>query len=245
MPSHDSQKVIDEVSTPIGERVKALRLDRGLTLSEVAERASVSTSNLSKIERGDVSPSFDIVMRICSGLGVAIEQIVKPGPKIDVSGRKTVTHRGEAVAFSSPQYDYQAHSIEISRKNMIPLEMWVSARSPEDFAEWSQHGGEEFIYVIEGSIEVHTDQYAPFVLLSGESAYFDSSMKHVYVSVGEGSAHILSISYDGRASERASLESFLNPGARSHQARRVVRVGATKAGPAKADEKSLRLKTKA
>jgi len=221
MQSHDPQKFADEATTPIGERVKALRLDRGLTLSEVAERASVSTSNLSKIERGDVSPSFDIVMRICSGLGVAIEQIVKPGPKIDVSGRKTVTHRGEAVAFSSEQYDYHAHSIEISRKNMIPLEMWVSARSPDDFAEWSQHGGEEFIYVIEGSIDVHTDQYAPFSLNTGESAYFDSSMKHVYVSTGEGPAHILSISYHGRASERASIESFLNPGARAQLVTRV------------------------
>jgi transcriptional regulator with XRE-family HTH domain len=245
MPSNDHQKFGGEEATPIGERVKALRLDRGLTLSEVAERAFVSTSNLSKIERGDVSPSFDIVMRICGGLGVAIEQIVKPGPKIDVSGRKTVTHRGEAVAFSSPQYDYKAHSIEISRKNMIPLEMWVSARSPDDFAQWSQHSGEEFIYVIEGSIEVHTDHYAPFVLISGESAYFDSSMKHVYVSVGEGAAHILSISYDGRASERASLESFLNPGARSPQVRRIGGADASKVRPVKQDDRSLRVKTKA
>jgi transcriptional regulator with XRE-family HTH domain len=244
MPTHDAQKFIDEAATPIGERIKALRLDRGLTLSEVAERASVSTSNLSKIERGDVSPSFDIVMRVCSGLGVAIEQIVKPGPKIDVSGRKTATHRGEAVAFSSPQYDYKAHSIEISRKNMIPLEMWVSARSPDDFAEWSQHGGEEFIYVVEGSIEVHTDQYAPFILISGESAYFDSSMKHVYVSLGEGAAHILSISYDGRASERASLESFLNPGARSQSMNRVARTDA-KAGPTRPGERPIGIKTKA
>jgi uncharacterized cupin superfamily protein len=226
MPSNDHQKFGGEEATPIGERVKALRLDRGLTLSEVAERAFVSTSNLSKI-------------------GVAIEQIVKPGPKIDVSGRKTVTHRGEAVAFSSPQYDYKAHSIEISRKNMIPLEMWVSARSPDDFAQWSQHSGEEFIYVIEGSIEVHTDHYAPFVLISGESAYFDSSMKHVYVSVGEGAAHILSISYDGRASERASLESFLNPGARSPQVRRIGGADASKVRPVKQDDRSLRVKTKA
>lgn len=110
----------DQMAAPVGERLKAIRLEKSLTLTEVAELTSVSTSNLSKIERGDVSPSFDVVMKICHGLGVAIEQFVKPGPKASVSGRKTVTLSGMGVTFSSPQYLYEAHSIEIYHKNMIP-----------------------------------------------------------------------------------------------------------------------------
>ena len=116
----------------------------------MAQLTSVSVSNLSKIERGEVSPSFDIIMRICDGVGIPVEQFVKPGPKTGVYGRKTVTRLGEAIPFSSVQYDYLAHSSELSYKNMVPLEMRVRARSKEEFDHWSQHDGEEFVYVIAG-----------------------------------------------------------------------------------------------
>jgi transcriptional regulator with XRE-family HTH domain len=198
----------------IGDRLSALRQEMGLTLAEMAERTSVSVSNLSKIERGEVSPSFDIVLRICSGVAIPVEQFVKPGPKTEVYGRKTVTRLGEAIPFSSAQYDYLAHATELSAKNMVPLEMRVRARGAEEFDHWSQHDGEEYVYVIAGEIEVSTDHYAPFRLRRGESAYFDSGMKHVYVSVGRGDAHILSISYSPHATERTGIAGFLNPAAR-------------------------------
>jgi len=186
----------------------------GLTLQELAQRSGVSVSNLSKIERGDVSPSFDVVMRICEGLGIPLEQFVKPGPKTSVSGRKTVTRHGQAVPFSSDEYNYWAHASELSRKTMVPLEMKVRARSAEQFGHWSVHAGEEFVYVISGSIEIHTDQYEPFTLEAGDSAYFDSAMKHIYVSIGEGDAHVLSVSHNPNAADRAGVEGFMNPAAR-------------------------------
>ncbi|MCS0495600.1 helix-turn-helix domain-containing protein [Ancylobacter mangrovi] len=197
----------------VGERLKLVRQDSGLTLADVAQRTGVSVSNLSKIERGEVSPSFDVVIRLCEGLGIAIEQFVTPGLKPTVSGRKTQTERGQGVPFSTEQYAYLAHSTEISRKNMIPLEMWVTARSPDEFADWGQHEGEEFVYVISGEIEIHTDQYAPFRVGPGGSAYFDSGMRHVYVCVSKSAAHILSVSYNPRGAS-APVERFMHPSAR-------------------------------
>ena len=179
----------------VAERLRAFRAERGLTLAEVSGRSGVSVSNLSKIERGEVSPSVDLIFRICEGLDLALEQFVKPGPKETINGRKTVTRRGEGIPFSSGQYDYLAHSTELSRKAMVPLEMRVRARSVQAFDHWSQHEGEEYVFVVEGAIEVHTEHYAPFRLDAGESAYFDSGMRHVYVSVGEGDARILSVSH--------------------------------------------------
>lgn len=198
----------------VGERLRTLRQDLNLTLSEIAQRTGVSVSNLSKIERGDVSPSFDVIMRICEGLDIPVEQFVKPGPKTSVYGRKTLTRRGEAIPFASAQYDYLAHSSELSRKNMFPLEMRIRARTPDEFGHWSQHDGEEFVFVISGEIDVHTSDYAQFRLGPGESAYFDSSMKHVYVSVGEGDAHIISVSFNPHSAERTEVAEFLNPAAR-------------------------------
>jgi transcriptional regulator with XRE-family HTH domain len=188
---------VTEAST-IGVRLKEMRQRLGLTLLETSARTNVSVSTLSKIENGQASPSFDIIKRISDGLDIDLEDFVRAGPKSEVSGRKTVTRLGDGDHFTSGQYDYKAHASELSRKGMAPLEMWVRARSVDEFDHWSSHRGEEFVFVLSGAIEVHTEFYTAFRLSAGESAYFDSSMKHLFLSVGDEDARILSVSYDAR-----------------------------------------------
>jgi mannose-6-phosphate isomerase-like protein (cupin superfamily) len=154
--------------------------------------------------------------RICDGLGVSIEDFVRPGAKSLVSGRKTTTRRGEGDHFTSGQYDYRAHASELSRKAMVPLEIVVHARSVEEFDHWSQHRGEEFVYVLSGTIEIHTEHYAPFRLEPGESAYFDSSMRHLYIAVSKADARVLSVSHDPGAPE--NIAQFMNSAARQVEA---------------------------
>src|SRR6266702_144662 len=188
----------------IGARLKEIRRTLDRTLAQVSEATGVSISNLSKIENNQISPSFDIMKRICDGLNVSIEDFVHPGEKNVVSGRKTTTREGEGDHFTSGQYDYRAHASELSRKTMVTLEILVRARSVEEFDHWSQHRGEEFVYVVSGAIEVHTEHYAPFRLDRGESAYFDSSMRHVYISVSRDNARVLSVSHDPGSPEDIS-----------------------------------------
>lgn len=180
----------------IGPRLKAVRKAQKLTLAEASKRSGVSISTLSKIENQLVSPSFDIIKKICDSLDISIEEFVRPGATIQVSGRKTVTTAKDGVRFTSGQYDYRAHATELSRKGMVPLEILVRARSIDEFDHWSRHRGEEFVYVLSGAIEVHTEFYEPFTLKAGESGYFDSSMAHLYITVSEEDALVLSVSYD-------------------------------------------------
>jgi transcriptional regulator with XRE-family HTH domain len=196
----------------LGARLKEIRRTLNRTLAEVSQATGVSISNLSKIENHQISPSFDIMKRICDGLGVSIEDFVRPGTKEVVSGRKTTTREGEGDYFTSGQYDYRAHASELSRKAMVPLEIRVRARSVEEFDHWSQHRGEEFVYVLSGAIEIHTEHYAPFRLATGESAYFDSSMRHLYVSVSKEDARVLSVSHDPGSPEH--IAHFMHPAAR-------------------------------
>jgi transcriptional regulator with XRE-family HTH domain len=202
----------DTQAGDIGARLKEIRRALDRTLAEVSQATGVSISNLSKIENNQISPSFDIMKRICDGLGFSIEDFVRPGAKSVVSGRKTTTRRGEGDYFTSGQYEYRAHASELSRKGMVPLEIVVHARSVEEFDHWSQHRGEEFVYVLSGAIEVHTEHYAPFRLERGESAYFDSSMRHLYVTVSKEDAKVLSVSHDPGAS--ADISQFMNSSAR-------------------------------
>lgn len=196
----------------IGARLKEIRRALDRTLAQVSEATGVSISNLSKIENNQISPSFDIMKRICDGLGVSIEDFMHPGAKSVVSGRKTTTRRDEGDHFTSGQYDYRAHASEISRKAMVPLEIRVRARKVDEFDHWSQHRGEEFVYVLSGAIEIHTEHYAPFRLDRGESGYFDSNMRHVYISVSKEDARVLSVSHDPGAPEH--IAQFMNPSAR-------------------------------
>ena len=199
-------------TSQIGVRLKEIRRALDKTLAEVSEMTGVSISNLSKIENNQISPSFDIMKRICDGLDVSIEDFVRPGVKSVVSGRKTITRRGEGDYFTSGQYDYRAHASELSRKGMVPLEILIHARSIEEFDHWSQHRGEEFVYVLSGAIEIHTEHYAPFRLDRGESAYFDSNMRHLYVTVSKEDARVLSISHDPGTPE--GIAQFMNSAAR-------------------------------
>ena len=196
----------------IGVRLKEIRRALDKTLAQVNEMTGVSISNLSKIENNQISPSFDIMKRICDGLGVSIEDLVRSGVKSVVSGRKTTTRRGEGDYFTSGQYDYRAHASELSRKGMVPLEIQVHARKVEEFDHWSQHRGEEFVYVLSGAIEIHTEHYAPFRLNRGESAYFDSNMRHLYLTVSKEDAKVLSISHDPGTPE--GIAQFMNAAAR-------------------------------
>jgi len=72
----------------------------------------------------------------------------------------------------------------------------VKARSVAEIARESQHPGEEFVYVIRGRIQLHTEFYEPTLLEEGDSAYYDSSCAHAFVNAGDGEAIVLSVSRD-------------------------------------------------
>ncbi len=178
----------------IGERLRLERKRRGITMQEVAQAAGISPSWLSRLESDQAKVPYDTLKRVLDVLGLAIEDVIHEQPRAVSLARRAITRRGEASRFESDEYVYDAHGAEIARKAMLPLEMQVRARSADEFDHWSHHPGEEFVYVLSGSIRIHTEEYAPFVLSAGESAYFDSGMGHCYVSVSDEDARILSVS---------------------------------------------------
>jgi len=181
-------------SAQIGARIKALRRDRDWTLQELGRRADVSISALSKIENNVVSASFDTLLKIARALDASFETLLDegaPGP----ASRLTMTRADAGLPFETDRYRYRVMSGEIRQKHMIPLHMEVKARSPLEATEWSSHEGEEFIYILRGPIELHTEFYEPLRLETGDSAYFDSQMRHAFVSLGEGPGEMLSICF--------------------------------------------------
>ena len=185
---------MSDIGSHIGSRIKAIRKERGWTLQELSGRSKVSISALSKIENSQVAASFDTLLKIAHGLNTTFETLLGEGVASPV-GRLTTTKKGRGVFFETDRYLYEVMSSDLRRKHVIPLHMQVKARKIGEPETWSSHDGEEFIYVLKGPIELHTEFYEPLRLETGDSAYFDSRMRHAFVNLGRHPADMLSICY--------------------------------------------------
>ena len=91
----------------------------------------------------------------------------------------------------TPVYNHRLIAVELKHKKILPFVTTIKARSLEDFKTWSQHSGEEFLYVLEGEICFQTEHYEPAILGVGDSVYIDSSMQHAAYSTSEQDAVVL------------------------------------------------------
>jgi len=167
------------------------RRDADLTLKEVADRCGLAVSTISKLENGKLSPGYETIVQLAHGLGVDVAELFGSHPSSATSARRGVTRRGQGPRHSSLHYDYELQAHDVANKHFLPLVATIRARSTREFGQLPAHQGEEFIYVVSGTLEVHTQHYEPLVLSAGDSVYFDSTMGHACLSVGEEDARIV------------------------------------------------------
>jgi quercetin dioxygenase-like cupin family protein len=74
-----------------------------------------------------------------------------------------------------------------------------------EFSQMSRHSGEEFIYVLRGPVEVHTEHYAPTVLATGDAMYLDSTMAHAFLAMGDTDALMLNVCHSPSAGHVQTL----------------------------------------
>lgn len=175
----------------LGHRVRELRKAKGWTLDQAATQAGLARSTLSKIENGQMSPTYDAVRKLAEGLEITVPQLFTPAAKPQVSGRMAVTKSGTGQSHITTTYEHELLAGGLSRKQMLPYRATIRARSMEDFAGWVRHEGEEFLYVLTGVIRLYTEFYEPVDLRRGDSAYYDATMGHDVISLSEEDATIL------------------------------------------------------
>jgi len=180
-----------------GAALKALRAQQGLTLAEVSKKTGFTISTLSKVERDKIALTFDKLVRLSEGLQVDITQLFAPSgaesPRTDGATRRCITRAGEGRSIEMNRGNYLYLAAELLNKRIVPILGEVLARDIKDYGELMRHHGEEFVYVVEGTLELHTEMYTPARLEKGDSVYFDSGMGHAYIAVGDEPCRILSI----------------------------------------------------
>ncbi|WP_430391689.1 helix-turn-helix domain-containing protein [Dyella sp. 20L07] len=194
MPARARPEAADVDSKP-GRALRTLRIRRGWTLAEVGERTGLPVSTLSKLENGKASLSYDKLTRLCAGLEIDIAELFATDAvaPTQVTGRRSITRAGEGKTIDTESYLHLYPASDLLNKRFVPIIAEIHARSLTEFGELIRHPGEEYAFVLEGAVELHTELYAPTRLEAGDSIYFDSGMGHAYVAVSTGRCRVLSI----------------------------------------------------
>jgi len=175
----------------LGARVRDLRKARNWTLEQAASQAGLARSTLSKIENGQMSPTYDALKKLAIGLEISVPQLFTPPERDQVIGRMAITKTGAGTAHATVTYEHELLAETLTKKQMLPYRARVRARSMEEFDGWVRHDGEEFMYVLTGVVRLFTEFYEPVEMRRGDSAYYDGSMGHNVISVSDEDATIL------------------------------------------------------
>ncbi len=175
----------------LGERVRDLRKAQGWTLEQAAGQAGLARSTLSKIENGQMSPTYEALKKLADGLKISVPQLFTPPAEVEANGRMVVTRTGEGAAHATTTYEHELLADQLTSKKMLPYRARVRARGMDEFDGWVRHEGEEFLLVLTGVIRLYTEFYAPVEMRRGDSAYYDATMGHNVVSVSQEDATIL------------------------------------------------------
>lgn len=160
----------------IGLKLKELRVLKGLTQEELADRAELSKGFISQLERDLTSPSIATLMDILQCLGTTIGDFFNETPE-------------EQIVFGRSDY-FEKHDAELkneirwiipnAQKNVMEPIMLTLEAGGETYPD-NPHEGEEFGYVLQGSISIHIGKKT-YRAKKGESFYFIPDKKHYLTS---------------------------------------------------------------
>ena len=168
----------------IGAKLRRLRLRKSMGLVELSKHTGLSPALLSKLERDVLHPTLPTLLRIAMVFSVDLDFFFVPEPKPLLE----IVRKSERMRFpDSPgqkQTCYHFESLDF-RVPQRALTSYLAEFEPVDITEsrFHQHPGVEFLYVISGKLELHT-QDSQHELSEGDAVYFDSTAPHGYRRVG-------------------------------------------------------------
>jgi transcriptional regulator with XRE-family HTH domain len=176
--------------------IRQARIAQGLSLRALSARAGLPYSTLSKLENGKMGLTYDKLIRLAQALNIDLKDIVAEDEEAATPvavGRRSVTRAGEELDAESERHVHHYPAADLLGKMMIPIIIDVQATSVEELGGLVRHAGEEYLYILSGRMELHSDLYAPLPLGPGDSVYFDSGMAHGYVRTSTGPCKVLAV----------------------------------------------------
>ncbi len=181
----------------VAPRLRKVREERGITLTEVAERTGISKSTLSRLENGLRRPSLELLLPLAQTYRVPLDDLVGApevgDPRIRLKPRRV--HGRVVVPLTRNPGDVQAWKMVIPKAQSKPGPLRT-------------HDGYEWFYVLNGRVRLILGEQ-DLVLEAGEVVEFDTQVPHWFGSTGDGPAEVLSIF--GRPGERMHVRATEEP----------------------------------
>jgi transcriptional regulator with XRE-family HTH domain len=173
----------------VGARIRFLRRQQNMTLEQLSTRSGLTKSFVSKVERGISVPSISTAKSLAESFGLTVSQLLG---EENSDNSVCLVRKGERRSFmrtgSAGGYDYEMIAGAKQYKRMEPYIMYPPTRFQD--GRKFDHLGEEFMFVIAGSIEVELAGKT-YELNRGDSLYFDSHFSHRTRSLGGRNAEVL------------------------------------------------------
>ena len=182
----------------IGARVKLTRENRKLSIEDVSERTNLSVEQISSIEDGSLVPNLTPLIKIARVLGVRLGTFMDDdenlGPVVSrAQEKKEVTRFSDRENAINSDLDFYTLAQNKAGRHMDPFVIDIFPSSEEE-VKLSTHEGEEFIYVLEGEVEIKYGKET-YHLKTGDSIYYESIVAHHVHSFGSENAKILAVVY--------------------------------------------------
>jgi quercetin dioxygenase-like cupin family protein len=182
----------------IGEKIRLYRELRMIAMEDLAMNANMDVAQLRKIEDEGIIPSLGPLIRIARALGVRIgtflDDVGQEGPVVvrAGAGQSTISFASSDPA-TRQHLNFYSLAADKAGRHMEPFIVDIQPDSVSDY-KLSSHEGEEFIFVLEGEVEINYGKEL-YHLSKGDSIYYDSIVSHNVHAGSEKPARILAIVY--------------------------------------------------
>lgn len=168
----------DETSR-LGDRIRILRKSKGLTLNLLSNKSGVSRAALSKIERGNMSPTYSTLRKIASALDLTVAALVLFD---DFVFELEVVKADARKTHSTPHYLYEmlAGSSALSDTSIYISEILTCEKT--EVKEKHTHNSRDFLLVLQGKIACHFEDRDTFYIEEGDTLAFDGRIPHLFMS---------------------------------------------------------------
>ncbi|MEU4544860.1 helix-turn-helix domain-containing protein [Nonomuraea dietziae] len=174
-------------SEPLGDRIRAYRTMRQMTVRGLAAQAQASASFISQLERGQTSASVGMLRRIAGALGITVADLFNE----ELSAGHRLVRRAERPELHAGR---GSRKYLISQRPLQNLEVYSGEFEPGASTGDDQytHGdSQEILLVLRGTVTVHLGEAIPRRLEPGDSVEYRTSIPHRVVNDGDDDAEVL------------------------------------------------------
>lgn len=180
------------IARKLGQRLRAARRERGMTLQALGTAAGLSAAFLSRVERGEAATSIANLIEISSCLGVPLRDLFEDSNQAYVPKQYTLSRRADrpaTAAISAGDYEFYRLTDDLPDPHMAGFLLEFPEGGTEDVPLLS-HEGEEMLYLLEGRMEFQIGGDR-FTLEPGDCVHFKCEAPHMGRNIGTGPARML------------------------------------------------------